>query len=58
MCGEIGTLPEFKWLDYGDEEDQVNVIMKNIGMNDGKPEGMSFNISGNGMLAPRFDSSP
>jgi hypothetical protein len=49
VCGNISLVPEFKWVvdDQQPQQEAVSVIMKNIGLSDGKPEGMSFTLSGN-----------
>lgn len=50
ICGELGTLPPFQWYvdntKYPPSDADVSVIMKNIGLNDGKDEGIAFTLSG------------
>lgn len=46
ICGRVGSVPTYQW--YVDEQnpEDVTIIMKNIGLNDGHSEGISFTLSG------------
>jgi hypothetical protein len=46
ICGHIGTVPPFQWYVDEHEPEEVTIIMKNIGLNDGRDEGLSFTLSG------------
>ncbi|KAI9554659.1 hypothetical protein GHT06_019932 [Daphnia sinensis] len=46
ICGRIGTVPSFQWYVDDKQPEDVTIIMKNIGLNDGNSEGLSFTLSG------------
>ncbi|KZS21243.1 Uncharacterized protein APZ42_011860 [Daphnia magna] len=46
ICGRIGTVPPFQWYVDDKQPEDVTIIMKNIGLNDGNSEGLSFTLSG------------
>ena len=49
ICGHIGTVPPFQWYTDDQQPEDVTIIMKNIGLNDGNSEGLSFTLSGNNL---------
>lgn len=47
ICGQVGTVPPFQWfVDDLQHPEDVSIIMKNIGLNDGADEGIGFTLSG------------
>lgn len=46
ICGHIGTVSPFQWYTDDQQPEDVTIIMKNIGLNDGNSEGLSFTLSG------------
>ena len=49
ICGSIASVPPFSWMvDQLHNPEDVVVIMKNIGLDDGQSEGLSFTVSGDG----------
>ena len=46
ICGRIGTVPPFQWYVDDQQQQDVTIIMKNIGLDDGDTEGISFTLSG------------
>ena len=47
VCGDIDSLQDYHWyVDQLQRQEDVSITMKSVGINDGRPEGMSFNISG------------
>ncbi|XP_057374926.1 mucin-5AC-like [Daphnia carinata] len=46
ICGRVHTVPAFQWyVDHSQPED-VSIILKHVGLNDGYSEGLSFTLSG------------
>lgn len=46
ICGNVGSVPAFHWYVDEQQPEDVTIIMKNIGLNDGNYEGISFTLSG------------
>jgi len=46
ICGRIDSLPAFHWYVEDQKPGDVSITMKNIGINDGFCEGMSFTLQG------------
>lgn len=49
LCGPIGSAPAFQWhvdQDSRQPNEEVSIIMKSIGLNDGHAEGVAFSIKG------------
>ncbi|KAK4004152.1 hypothetical protein OUZ56_005897 [Daphnia magna] len=47
ICGRIGNIPPFHWyFDSQQAEKNVSIIMKNMAINDGYSEGVSFSLQG------------
>jgi len=48
ICGSLESVPPFTWMvDQSQTPEEVNIVMKNIGLNDGQSEGLGFSVSGN-----------
>ena len=51
ICGQVGSVPPFQWfVDDLQHPEDVSIIMKNIGLNDGSDEGIGFTLSGTLLL--------
>jgi len=47
ICGSLESVPPFTWMvDQSQTPEEVNIVMKNIGLNDGQSEGLGFSVSG------------
>ncbi|XP_032786141.2 uncharacterized protein LOC116923733 [Daphnia magna] len=46
ICGRIETLPPFQWYVEDQQPDDVSIVLKHAGLNDGYWEGLSFTLSG------------
>ncbi len=44
LCGRIGTVPPFQWYVDDQKLEDVSIVMENIGLNDGRSEGLSFSL--------------
>lgn len=44
LCGRIGTVPPFQWYVDVEKPEDVTIAMENIGLNDGRSEGLSFSL--------------
>ncbi|XP_057375620.1 uncharacterized protein LOC130696554 [Daphnia carinata] len=55
ICGRIGNIPPFHWyFDSQQAEKNVTITMKNIGINDGYSEGVSFTLQGECLLEKTY----
>ncbi|XP_046636389.1 uncharacterized protein LOC124315074 [Daphnia pulicaria] len=57
ICGHIGTVPPFQWYVDENQPEEVTIIMKNIGLNDGRDEGLSFTLSSECLTTSKDSSS-
>ena len=46
ICGRIETVPPFKWYVEDQHPEDVSIVLKHAGLNDGYWEGLSFTLSG------------
>ncbi|XP_059351419.1 mucin-2-like [Daphnia carinata] len=46
ICGRIGDVPPLQWYVDTQQPKNVTIIMENIGLDDGLPEGLSFTLQG------------
>uniref|UniRef100_A0A0P5JVM9 Uncharacterized protein n=1 Tax=Daphnia magna TaxID=35525 RepID=A0A0P5JVM9_9CRUS len=46
ICGRIGDVPPLQWYVDTQQQENVTIIMENIGLDDGHPEGLSFTLQG------------
>ncbi len=46
ICGRIETIPTFQWYVEDQQPENVTIILKHFGLNDGYWEGLSFTLSG------------
>ncbi len=45
ICGRINSVPPFQWY-VENQEPEVTINLKHVGLNDGYSEGLSFTLSG------------
>nr|CAH0107129.1 unnamed protein product [Daphnia galeata] len=46
ICGRIETVPPFQWYVEDQHPEDVSIVLKHAGLNDGYWEGLSFTLSG------------
>ncbi|KAK4004143.1 hypothetical protein OUZ56_005888 [Daphnia magna] len=46
LCGRIDSIPPYHWYVDDQQPNDVTITMKNIGINDGYSEGLSFTLQG------------
>ncbi|XP_046452601.1 uncharacterized protein LOC124200420 isoform X2 [Daphnia pulex] len=46
ICGRIDSIPAFHWYVEDQQPNDVSIMMKNIGINDGFSEGLAFTLQG------------
>jgi hypothetical protein len=49
ICGRINSVPPFQWY-VEDQEPEVTINLKHVGLDDGYSEGLSFTLSGEWMI--------
>jgi hypothetical protein len=46
ICGRVHTVPAFQWYVDNQQPEDVTIILKHVGLNDGYSEGLAFTLSG------------
>lgn len=47
ICGLLDSVPPFSWMvDQSQSPEDIHIVMKNIGLNDDRPEGLAFTLQG------------
>jgi len=47
ICGSLDSVPPFSWMvDHSQSPEDIRITVKNIGLNDNKPEGLAFTLQG------------
>ena len=46
ICGRVHTVPAFQFYVDNAHQEDISIILKHVGLNDGYSEGLSFTLSG------------